>query len=35
MLLAFALILGYVETLIPLPFGMPGDEIGACPILRC
>ena len=28
MLLAFALILGYVETLIPLPFGMPGMKLG-------
>lgn len=28
MLLAFALILGYVETLIPLPFGVPGMKLG-------
>ena len=28
MLLAFALILGYVEALIPLPFGMPGMKLG-------
>lgn len=28
MLLAFALILGYVETLIPFPFGVPGMKLG-------
>ena len=28
MLLAFALILGYVEALIPLPFGVPGMKLG-------
>lgn len=28
LLLAFALILGYVETLIPLPFGVPGMKLG-------
>ncbi len=28
MLLAFALILGYVESLIPLPFGLPGMKLG-------
>lgn len=27
MLLAFALILGYVEALIPLPFGVPGMKL--------
>lgn len=28
MLLAFALILGYVESLLPLPFGLPGMKLG-------
>ncbi len=28
MLLAFALILGYVESLLPLPFGVPGMKLG-------
>ncbi len=28
MLLAFALILGYVESLLPLPFGIPGMKLG-------
>ena len=28
LLLAFALILGYVETLIPFPFGVPGMKLG-------
>ena len=28
LLLALALILGYVETLIPLPFGVPGMKLG-------
>lgn len=28
LLLAFALILGYVETLVPFPFGVPGMKIG-------
>lgn len=28
MLLAFALILGYVETLIPFSFGIPGIKLG-------
>lgn len=28
LLLAFALILGYVETFLPLPFGVPGMKLG-------
>lgn len=28
MMLAFALILGYVETLIPMPVGIPGIKLG-------
>ena len=28
MLLAFALILGYAESLVPLPFGVPGMKLG-------
>ena len=28
MMLAFALILGYVETLIPMPIGIPGIKLG-------
>ncbi|MBQ4293024.1 MAG: Gx transporter family protein [Lachnospiraceae bacterium] len=27
-LLALALLLGYVEVLLPLPFGVPGMKIG-------
>ena len=28
LLLAFALILGYAESLVPLPFGVPGMKLG-------